>query len=446
MFTFIFQLILFVSLFRSTGKRFDVAYGARGCLASGVCILLGVAVLMASFSLGLTNWLDLIPVKAKNGLGMLMWFLCLCLGGYVAARLGRTTGWTNSLIVGIFYVIFLLTMLLDNLIKPDWPEFTPNPLLPIFEKPLAYWGRLPVRLFDHLIEMLQEPLTNWGQLAGLFFAIPAAVLGGFLWQRSHPTLPPNTVPHKPATLMNTILGLRFSILGLAFLCMLVLAIVFRNDPAAVKAIKDRGGSVKGEPVVSVAFPGSASVSDADLTVLKELTSLKTLNLDSTKITDGGLKELKGLASLESLTLSNTAVTDAGLKELKPLTKLRTLTLSGTEVTDEGLKELKGFYSLQSLNLSGTEVTDEGLRELKGFASLQSLNLSGTKITDEGLKELKGFASWQSLNLSGTEVTDEGLKELKRFNMLQSLNLRGTKITDAGIKQFKVSNPGTIIVK
>ena len=178
MFLFIFQLILFVSLFRSTGKRFDVAYGAGGCLASGVCILLGTAVLMSLFGL------DLIPVKAQNGLGLLMGFLCLSLGGYIAARLGRTTGWTNSLIVGIFFVIFLLAMLLDKIIEPDFglTYIFSEKLIAIYEKPWAYWGRLPGRLFDQLIEMLQEPLTNWEQLAGLVFAIPAAVLGGFLWQ------------------------------------------------------------------------------------------------------------------------------------------------------------------------------------------------------------------------------------------------------------------------
>ena len=343
MFNSIFSLVLFISLFRSTGKRFDVAYGARGCLVTGLCIIaLGVAILLPAELLGL---LELIPVSSQL-LGQLMWFAALCFGGYYAAQLGRTTGWTNSLIVGMFAESFLLANLLDKLIKPDWPEFTP--FLAIFEKPLAYWGRLPGRLSDELIEMLKEPLVHWVQLAGLFFAIPVAVLGGVLWQWSQhaqrapspPLLQPDTVPHKPSTVKNKILGLRFPILCLAFLCLLVLTIVFGNDPAVVKAIKDRGGSVKGEPVVSVAFPSSASVSDTDLKVLMELTSLKTLNLDSTSITDGGLKELKGNVSLESLTLSNTAVTDAGLKELKELKNLRLLNLRGTGVTDAGIKQFK----------------------------------------------------------------------------------------------------------
>ena len=218
---------------------------------------------------------------------------------------------------------------------------TSEKLIAIYEKPFSYWGRLPGRLFDQLIEMLQEP--NWGLLPILVLTIPAAVLGGFLWQRAHPSLPqfpPKTVPHKPATLMNTILGLLFPILGLVFLCLLVLAITFYDEPAVVKAIKDRGGIVKGDPVVSVAFPSSASVSDVDLKVLKELTTLKTLNLDSTNITDEGLKELKELKSLLTLYLNSTNITDAGLNELKELTTLKNLFLRETKITDGGLKQFK----------------------------------------------------------------------------------------------------------
>jgi hypothetical protein len=304
MFTFITGLIIFVSgCRRSTGKRFDVADGGRGCLVTHAFGFFGIAILLSAELLGL---LKLTQVIVQERLGPVMWSAALCFGGYVAARLGRTTGWTNSLVVGLFAVIFLLARLLDQLIEPDWP----------LEKPLAYWGRLPGRLFDHLIEMLQEPLVHWVQLAALVLAIPAAVLGGFLWQWSHPTLPPKTVPHKPATLMNTILGLRFSILGLAILCLVVLAIVFRNDPAAVKAIKDRGGVVKGDPVVSVTFPSSASVKDADLKLLKELEGLRTLTLNGSKFTDAGLKELEELKGLQTVTLNGTLITDEGLNELR----------------------------------------------------------------------------------------------------------------------------------
>ncbi len=45
-------------------------------------------------------------------------------------------------------------------------------------------------------------------------------------------------------------------------------------------------------------------------------------------------------------LQDTKVTDSGLNDLKDLNSLRALDLSGTNVTDAGLKELKGLITLR----------------------------------------------------------------------------------------------------
>ena len=162
MFSLIFDLILFVSLFRSTGKRFDVAYGARGCLASGVCMLLTLwAIIIPVDLLGLNEWLSPFSINHSVNYTILFLLTCLlvlCFGGYHAARLGRTTGWTNSLVVGMFAESFLLARLLDELTKPDlgYAIVASQQMQVMFEKPWGYWGRLPGRLFDQLIEMLQE--------------------------------------------------------------------------------------------------------------------------------------------------------------------------------------------------------------------------------------------------------------------------------------------------
>ena len=52
-------------------------------------------------SLVLNSWLGLISVDTERVLILFVWLIAVCLGGYVAARLGRTTGWTNSLVVGV---------------------------------------------------------------------------------------------------------------------------------------------------------------------------------------------------------------------------------------------------------------------------------------------------------------------------------------------------------
>jgi hypothetical protein len=75
-----------------SGKR-----GLQGCLATCVCM----AVFPLLISAVLTSWLGLISIETERVLILLIWLLALCLGGYVAARMGKTTGWTNSLVVGL---------------------------------------------------------------------------------------------------------------------------------------------------------------------------------------------------------------------------------------------------------------------------------------------------------------------------------------------------------
>ena len=61
---------------------------------------------------------------------------------------------------------------------------------------------------------------------------------------------------------------------------------------------------------------SRSATDATLSHLGDLTSLKSLWLDGTQVTDTGLAHLTGLARLQELDLSGTQVTDAGCDRLQ----------------------------------------------------------------------------------------------------------------------------------
>src|SRR5262249_19076714 len=54
-----------------------------------------------------------------------------------------------------------------------------------------------------------------------------------------------------------------------------------------------------------------------------------------KIGDGDLHLLKGLTTLRDLNLDTTAVTNKGMKEIAALPGLKVLSLTGTPVTDEG---------------------------------------------------------------------------------------------------------------
>src|SRR6516225_6001090 len=111
---------------------------------------------------------------------------------------------------------------------------------------------------------------------------------------------------------------------LLFLALLVLTVAIRaDDVAAVKELRKLGARVTveskrpGEPVVGVDLIGT-QITDAELKLVKELKSLRSLQLAGTHITDLGLKQLKELKNLQSLYLYGLRVSDAGLKELNEL--------------------------------------------------------------------------------------------------------------------------------
>jgi Leucine rich repeat/Leucine Rich repeat len=138
-----------------------------------------------------------------------------------------------------------------------------------------------------------------------------------------------------------------------------------------------------------------------------------IDLHRTRATDADLTLIEGMTSLRSLNLYGTKITDAGMAHLKGLTGLRTLQLNSTSIGNSGLEHLQGLVNLDELGLYGTQVTDDGLSYLKKLTHLQKLMLGRTRITDRGLEYLKGLRSLKELSLERTSVTDAGLQELRR---------------------------------
>ena len=124
-------------------KRFSVERGIAGCLASVICM----TVLMLSISLVLNEWLKLISNDTERVIGLFVWIFAICVGGYFAARQGRTTGWTNSLVVGLLAVFFVVAR------------------LPTDGADKGY--------FEPFLDMIKDPGANWRHLAQLALTIPA---------------------------------------------------------------------------------------------------------------------------------------------------------------------------------------------------------------------------------------------------------------------------------
>jgi internalin A len=134
-----------------------------------------------------------------------------------------------------------------------------------------------------------------------------------------------------------------------------------TEQRAIAVIRRVGGKVTldkqapSRPVVAVDLAGREVTDDA-LAALKDLPSLRRLNLGFTRVTDGGIERLKGCVRLEVLLLFGCfQVTDMGVAHLKALTRLRHLDLSHTNVTDKGLEQLHGLVGLRHLGLQGVHL-------------------------------------------------------------------------------------------
>ncbi|MFM7115110.1 MAG: hypothetical protein ACKO0N_00600 [Planctomycetota bacterium] len=137
----------------SEEKPFQFNRGFQGCSVA----LLYIVVFKLSISLVCIDWLGLISGETQRVLNLFIYLSAICLGGYVAARLGKTTGWTNSLVVGLLAELFLASRL-------------PN--------------EGPDELFVDLKKVMNDPGAHWRPLVGLALTIPAAILGGVIWQKT----------------------------------------------------------------------------------------------------------------------------------------------------------------------------------------------------------------------------------------------------------------------
>ncbi len=94
----------------------------------------------------------------------------------------------------------------------------------------------------------------------------------------------------------------------------------------------------------------AKATDATAAHIKELPSLKYLDLGGQQITNAGMENLAGLTNLECLWLDGTQIDDAGLQQLRNFKRLRKLFVGKTRVTLAGLAILCDIPQLELVSL------------------------------------------------------------------------------------------------
>jgi len=151
--------------------------------------------------------------------------------------------------------------------------------------------------------------------------------------------------------------------------------------------------------------------------LSKLTELKTINISGTHVDD--LTFIRNLTRLESLNISETYITS--LDPLRHAIHLKNLDAANTKISD--LAPFQAYPALERLNLSGSEITD--LAHLSTLALLRDLRINNTAIAD--LSPLAAGSQLEVLDISGTMVTS--LDALRQLTRLERLHADDSKITD-----------------
>lgn len=176
------------------------------------------------------------------------------------------------------------------------------------------------------------------------------------------------------------------------------------------------------------------VDDEAVAHLTRIPDLEKLWLGHTRLTDAGLQHVARIESLSDLSLNSTQVTDAGIRHLSKLANLRSITLHDTGLTDRGLEELARLDGLEELLISGTEISGDGFRVISKLPNLRILDVSDTPISDEDVVPLASAARIERLSLLSTEIGDVGLERigLAKMKNLRTLDLQCGKVTDKSL--------------
>jgi hypothetical protein len=155
------------------------------------------------------------------------------------------------------------------------------------------------------------------------------------------------------------------------------------------------------------------LSDALLTTIGNLHSLRALKLKGSDINDAGIKSLGGLPNLQYIDLAKTLVSGAGLHNLTASKDIRRIDLSWDAISPDLTQNLTNFPKLACLFLARSHVKDSDLHNIAKIKTLEHLKISSNSgITDSGIGSLATLKHLRTLELGDTKVTPKGLQALK----------------------------------
>lgn len=161
----------------------------------------------------------------------------------------------------------------------------------------------------------------------------------------------------------------------------------------------------------------------DLSILKYLTNLQTINLSGTQIT-GDIQSLQNLTNLQTLRVNSTQVV-GDIQSLKSLSLLSTLECFHTKIAGN-ISSLQYLTNLQIANLSSTQIMGD-ISNLQNLVNITFLRMDSLAVTGN-ISMLNKLTGLETFMCNGSKEVTGNFSSLQNLPKLKTCDLSNTKIT------------------
>jgi hypothetical protein len=180
------------------------------------------------------------------------------------------------------------------------------------------------------------------------------------------------------------------------------------------------------------------IKNEDLAVLKDLPTLRKVELSGTPITDEALENLAPLTDVEDLQLSGTKISSRAIVDLDRFANLKVLELpefeEGAYDVDD-LQVLSKLTKLEELVMHFNPLGEQGLAYLADLKRLRVLGINGCDAPAGSFRHLARLENLDWLLAITPATNDEDAAHLSRCRKLRVLFLDGENLTPVGCESL-----------
>ncbi|MBA3858837.1 MAG: hypothetical protein C0507_18185 [Cyanobacteria bacterium PR.3.49] len=211
--------------------------------------------------------------------------------------------------------------------------------------------------------------------------------------------------------------------------------VFRPDPRFLDSPKLLSRFRKDE-VTGLELTDEARSNLNVLEILPSLPRLQSLKI-AMDVDDKAIEYIRQIPSLKILDVSNTRITGDALAALSGLTNLTKLSCSGLENSEALVRRLSQSKKLEELDIEAANLTSADLILISKIGTLRYLYVGGNpKIDDIAVKSLIELKNLKNLSVSSCGITTKSFDTFAKLKALQYLQVSEGQFSDAEVKDLK----------